>query len=96
MQSGSSSGSFTFTAQTTQSTYTRGAVIQVTGTGQPSTIVNGVLTGPSGTAYSASITVQSDGTYAIYFQTLASYQTGTWSITLTNYAQSKTLYILMQ
>lgn len=96
MQSAGSSGSYTFTAQTTQSTYTRGALIQVTGTGQPSTIVNGVLTSPSGTAYSASITAQSDGTYAIFFQTSSSYQTGTWSITLTNSAQSKTLYILMQ
>jgi hypothetical protein len=91
--SGSSS---TFTAQTTQSTYTRGALVQVTGTAQASTIVNGVLTSPSGTTYSASSTAQSDGTYAVFFQTSASYPIGSWTITVTNSAQSKTLYILLQ
>lgn len=90
------SGSSTFTAQTTQSTYTRGATIQVTGTGQPSTIVNGILTSPSGTTYSASSTTQSDGTYSLFFQTLTSYPTGSWTITATNSAQSKTIYILLQ
>jgi hypothetical protein len=93
MQSGSS---YTFTAQTSQSTYTRGALIQVTGTGQSNTIVNGILTSPSGNTYSASTTTQSDGTYAIYFQTSTSYPTGTWTITVTNSAQSKTLYVFLQ
>jgi len=94
MQSGSSS---TFTAQTSQSTYTKGALIQITGTGQPNTIVNAVLAGPSsGSQYSASSTIQSDGTYVVYFQTLTSYPSGTWTITMTNAAQSKTLNIFLQ
>ena len=93
MQSGSSS---TLTAQTAQSTYSRGAVIQVTGTGQPNTIVNEVLTSPTGSTYSASSTVQSDGTYSVFFQTSTSYPTGSWTITISNSSQSKTLYILLQ
>lgn len=90
------SSSSTFTAQTTQSTYARGGLVQVTGTGPSGTIVNGVLTSPSGSTYSASSTVQSDGTYSVFFQTLSSYPTGSWTITMTNSAQSKTLYILLQ
>ncbi|HYL65817.1 MAG TPA: hypothetical protein VEU72_01535 [Nitrosopumilaceae archaeon] len=91
-----STSSTTFTAQTTQSTYSRGAVIEVTGTGQPNTIVNEVLTSPSGGTYSASSTIQSDGTYAIFFQTSASYQAGTWTISVSNSSQSKTLYVMLQ
>jgi hypothetical protein len=91
-----SSSSYTLTAQTSQSTYSRGTVIQVTGTAQPNTIVNGVLTSPSGTTYSASSTSQSDGTYAVFFQTSTSYPIGTWTITMSNSAQSKTLYVMLQ
>ena len=93
MQSGSS---YTFTAQTSQSSYSRGAVIEVTGTAQPNTIVNEVLTSPSGSTYSASSTAQSDGTYSIFFQTSASYTTGTWTIAVSNSSQTKTLYIMLQ
>jgi hypothetical protein len=92
----SSGSSTTFTAQPTQSIYTRGTTIQVTGTAQASTIVNGVLTSPSGTTYSASSTAQSDGTYSVFFPTTTSYQTGSWMITVTNSAQSKVLYVLLQ
>lgn len=89
--------STTFTAQTSQSSYTRGAVIQVSGVAQPNTVVNGVLTSPSGTtSYTASSTAQSDGTYSVFFPTTTSYATGSWSITVTNSAQSKTLYVLLQ
>ena len=89
-------GSSTLTAQPSQSTYSRGAVIQVTGTGQANTSVNEVLTSPTGTTYSASSTVQSDGTYSIFFQTLQSYQTGSWTITVSNSGQSQTLHVLLQ
>ena len=92
----STSSSYTLTAQSTQSTYTRGALIQVTGTGQPNTTVNGVLSGPSGNTYSASTTAQSDGTYGLFFPTSSSYPAGSWTITVTNSAQSKTLYIFLQ
>ncbi len=91
-----SSSSYAFTAQTSQSSYSRSAVIQITGTAQPNTIVNGVLASNSGTTYSASSTAQSDGTYAVFFQTSTSYPTGTWNITVSNSAQSKILYVLLQ
>jgi hypothetical protein len=93
MQSASST---TFTAQPTQSTYSRSATIEVTGTGQPNTTVSGVLAGPPGYQYGASSTVQSDGTYAVFFPTTSSYPSGTWTITMANSGQSKTLTILIQ
>jgi hypothetical protein len=89
-------GSSTFTAQTSQSTYTPGSVIQVTGTGQPNTTVSEVLTSPSGITYSASSTVQSDSSYSVFFQTSASFQTGSWTITMSNSGQSQTLHVLLQ
>jgi len=92
----SSSGTYTFTAQTSQSTYTPGSVIQVTGTGQPNTTVSEVLTSPSGITYSASSTVQSDSSYSVFFQTSASFQTGSWTITMSNSGQSQTLHVLLQ
>lgn len=91
-----SGNSYTFTAQASQSTYSKGTIIQVTGTAQPNTVVNGVLTSPSGIAYSASSTSQSDGTYSVFFQTSTSYPTGSWTITVSNSGQSKTLYVSLQ
>ena len=96
VQSGSTSGSYTFTAQTDKSTYSRGASIWISGTGFPNTAITGVLTSPLGNSYTASITAQSDGSYTMFYQTLQSYETGRWQITMTNLAQTKTLYLLMQ
>ena len=87
--------SSTFTAQSTQSTYSRSATIEVTGTGQPNTVVSGVLAG-TGYQYGASSTVQSDGTYSVFFPTTSAYPTGTWTITMSNSGQSKTLTIYIQ
>jgi len=96
VQSGSTSGSYTFTAQTDKSTYGRGDSIWISGTGFPNTAVTGVLTSPLGNSYTASITAQPDGSYTMFYQTLQSYETGRWQITMTNLAQTKTLYLLMQ
>ncbi|TLX83779.1 MAG: hypothetical protein E6K98_04265 [Thaumarchaeota archaeon] len=96
VESGSSTGSYPFTAQIDKSTYTRGELIRVSGIGYPNTSVIGVMKGPTGNTYTVSTTVQSDGSYAMYYQTLQSYPTGTWRITMTNLQQSNVVYFLMQ
>src|SRR5207245_589285 len=89
-------GSYPFTVQTDKAIYRTGDLIQVSGTGYPNTSVTGVMTSLSGNTYTVSTTVQSDGSYAMYYQTLQSYPTGTWRITMTNLQQSNVVYFLMQ
>lgn len=93
---GTSSSSTTLTAQTDNSVYHRGANIQVSGTGQPNTTISGTLTSPSGITHPQTITVNSDGTYSMIFSTSTSYETGTWSVIVTNNSQTKTLTLLME
>jgi len=82
----------TFTANTDKSVYTTGNLIQVTGTGPVGTSVTGVMTSPTGKTYSTVVTIQSDGTFLMIFSTPQPYETGQWSIAVTNLAQTKTLY----
>ena len=82
----------TFTANTDKSVYTTGNLIQVTGTGPVGTSVTGVMTSPTGKTYSTVVTIQSDGTFLMIFSTPQPYETGQWSIAMTNLAQTKTLY----
>lgn len=96
LQPGSSSGSYTFTSQTDKSTYSRGESIGISGTGYPNSSVSGVLTSPSGNTYTSTTTVQSDGSYTMVYQTLQSYETGRWHITMTHLAETKVLYLFMQ
>ena len=93
---GTSTGSTTFTAQTDNSIYHKGANIQVSGTGQPNTPISGTLTSPSGVTHPQTITVNSDGTYSMIFSTSTSYETGTWSLVVTNNSQTKTLSIYLE
>lgn len=90
------SSSTTLTAQTDNSVYHKGANIQVSGTGQPNTTISGTLTSPSGITHPQTITVNSDGTYSMIFSTSTSYETGTWSVIVTNNSQTKTLTLLME
>jgi hypothetical protein len=94
--SGGSTGTYTFTAQTDKSIYHRGDIIHVSGTGQLSTSVSGVLAGPSGQTYTSATNTNSDGTYTMLFSTSASYETGNWYVTATNLSQSKGLSISIQ
>ena len=94
--SGTTTGSTTFTAQTDKTTYPRGTPIIITGLGQPATQVSGFLTSATGNTHTGSATVQNDGTYSIVFSTLTTYETGNWSIVVTNSGQSKTLNISLQ
>jgi len=82
----------TFTANTDKSVYSTGNLIQVTGTGPVGTSVTGVMTSPTGKTYSTVVTIQSDGTFLMIFSTPQPYETGQWSIAMTNLAQTKTLY----
>src|SRR5947209_5400850 len=74
----SSSGSSTLTAYTDKAIYQKGDTIQVSGIGQPSTTVSGILVSPSQNTYSSFATVMSDGTYTMFFPTYSSYETGNW------------------
>lgn len=92
----SSSNSYTFTTQSDKSIYRQNDLIRISGTGQPNTSVTAVLTSPSGTGHTTSTVISSDGTYMLFFSTSQSYETGNWSISVTNLSQSKTLSIYLQ
>lgn len=92
----SSTGSYTLTAQTDKSVYTKGNVVQVSGTSQPNTSVSGTITSPSGITHTTTITSNSDGTYSLFFSIATSYETGNWAVSVTNLSQTKTLSIYIQ
>lgn len=93
---GSSSGSYTFTAQTDKTSYNLGDMIQISGKAQPSSTVTAEMTSPSGSTYSSSTTVNSDGSYTILYSTSSSYQTGNWNVDVSNLGQSKVIYFTME
>lgn len=95
IDSGGSSGSYTFTAKTDKTSYNQGESVQVYGIVQPNTSVSAVMTNPSGSTYSSSTTANSAGSYTMSFSTLSSYQTGTWTVSVSNSGQSKTLYFTL-
>ena len=82
-----------FTAQTDKTVYNTGDFIQVSGSGQADSSITGVLTSPSGKTYSTATTIQSDGSYVMFFSPSQPYETGNWSIVVTNLGQSKSLGI---
>jgi len=92
----SSSGSFTFTAQTDKAVYNKGNLVQVSGTGQPNTSVSAVFTSQSGQTHTTTTTSNSDGTYSLFFSISTSYETGNWLVSVSNLSQSKTLSIYIQ
>ena len=88
----SSTGVYSFTAQTDKSVYQTSDLIEVMGKGQPNTSVSGVLTSPTGKTYTANTTIQPDGTFYMFYSTSQPYETGSWHITLTNLGQTKVIY----
>ena len=92
----SSSGSYTFTAQTDKAVYNKGDLVQVSGTGQPNTSVSAVFTSQSGQTHTTTTTSNSDGTYSLFFSISTSYETGNWLVSVSNLSQSKTLSIYIQ
>ena len=77
-----------FTAHTDKSTYDGGDLIQVSGNGNPGQPISATLRGPSDQTYSTSATVQSDGTYTIFFPTTSSSESGKWYVTVNYLSQS--------
>lgn len=85
--------SSTFTAQTDKPVYNTGDFIQVLGAGQAGTSITAILTSPTGKTYSTATTIQSDGSFVMFFSPTQPYETGTWSILVTNLGQTKSLAI---
>lgn len=92
----SSSGSYSFTAQTDKAIYSKGDLIHISGTGQPNTTASAVFTSQSGQTYTTTTTANPDGTYNLFFSISQSYETGNWLVSVTNLSQSKTLSIYVQ
>ena len=89
-------GSYTFTAQTDKGIYQGGDMVQVTGTAPPNSAVTATMQSASGTAFNSGTTANSNGFYTIIFSTSSSYESGTWTITVTNLAQTKILSIYIE
>ncbi|HXU96366.1 MAG TPA: hypothetical protein VFP45_08040 [Candidatus Nitrosotalea sp.] len=94
--SGTSSNSYTFTAQADKAVYNKGDLIKISGTGQPNTSISAVFTSPSGQAHTITTTANADGTYTLFFSIVQSYETGNWLVSMTNISQSKTFSIYIQ
>ncbi|MDC8453728.1 MAG: hypothetical protein LV477_12570, partial [Candidatus Nitrosotalea sp.] len=87
---------YVFTAQALSSIYQVGNLIGVSGTAQPFTTVDAVLTSPSGIAYDTAVTTSSSGSYIVSFATAHGYETGNWYVTLTNQGQSRQVSIFLE
>ena len=92
----SSSLSYPFTAQSFKEIYQPNDLIYVSGTAQPFSTVDSVLTSPSGSKYFATATTGSDGTYQVSYSTTPWYQTGNWFVTVTNQGQTREVSIFIE
>ena len=95
VQSGGSSNSYPFTAQTDFVIYSPGDQIRVSGIAQPYTTVSAALTSPSGKTYTTTSMTSSDGSYQLYYFTSQWYETGYWNINLTNDGATRGFSIYM-
>jgi hypothetical protein len=74
--------SYLFTAQTDKTVYQAGDIIGVSGVGVHDTGITGVLTSPSGRTITSHTTVQSDGTYELFYADSQPFESGDWSLTV--------------
>jgi hypothetical protein len=84
------------TVQTDKSTYRTGEQIEVSGKAQPNTNVSAVMTSPTGKIYDSVTVANADGTYTLFFSPLQPYETGRWSISVSNLAQTTIVYVTIQ
>jgi hypothetical protein len=84
------------TVQTDKSTYPTGQQIQVSGKAQPNTTVSSVMTSPTGKTYNSVTVANADGSYVLFFSPLQPYETGQWSISVNNLAQTTIVYVTIQ
>ncbi|HYL65676.1 MAG TPA: hypothetical protein VEU72_00820 [Nitrosopumilaceae archaeon] len=92
----SSYPSYLFTAQTDKTIYQTGEEIGIFGIGVPNTSVTAILTSPLGTTSEAVTTVQSYGTYNMFFSDSPPFETGTWSIVVKDQGIEKILFVTVQ
>ncbi len=83
---------YQFTAQTSKGVYQAGDIFEFLGTGVPDTTVSSTLTSPSGRTLMFNTTVQSDGTYDVFYTDSQPFETGTWYITLKNQGIERIVY----
>ena len=88
--------SYLFTAQTDKSVYLTGEQVEIYGIGVPNTTVTAILTSPSGATTTAVTTVQSYGTYIMFFTDSPPFETGVWSIKVKNQGLERTIYVIVQ
>jgi prefoldin subunit 5 len=88
-----SSNSNGLTAQTDKATYHAGEMIQVLGKGMPNTTVTGVMTSPSGQTYSSAAGTAPDGSFMMFYALTQPYETGQWTVTVTDLGKTVTLHI---
>lgn len=84
------------TVQTDKLVYLTGQEIQVTGKAQPNTTVSSVMTSPAGATYNSVTTADAGGSYVLFYSPLPPYETGKWSISVSNLAATTTAYITIQ
>ncbi|HXU95274.1 MAG TPA: hypothetical protein VFP45_02445 [Candidatus Nitrosotalea sp.] len=85
--------SYLFTAQTDKTIYQAGDVIEVSGVGIHDTGVTGVLTSPSGRTMTSHTTVQSDGTYELFYADSQPFETGNWSVAVHNQGLERIIHV---
>ncbi len=88
-------GIYVFSAQTDQSVYSSTDLIEVLGTGQPNTSVSAVLTSPSGKTFTENTTIQTDGTFSMFFNSQP-FEQGNWFVKVSNQGVTKLLYLSVQ
>lgn len=84
------------TVQTDKSVYLTGQLVQVSGKAQPNTAVTSVMTSSSGKTYNSITTSNADGSYSMFYAPLQPYETGKWTISVSNLAQTTTVYVTIQ
>ena len=79
---------YTFSVKTNKSTYNKGEIIEVSGSGKPNTPVTATLTSPSGKTFTTNSSTQNDGTFLIFFSTSSNSENGKWYITANHVAKT--------
>ena len=96
IQTGVSTGTYTFTAQTDKGLYLTGNAIEVFGTAIPNSSITAALTSPTKTIYNDATTANAFGSYSMTFSTSTSFETGNWDIDVSNLGQDKVLSISIE
>lgn len=84
------------TAQTDKGLYQGGDLVKVTGVAFPDSYVTLVMKSSSGTVLNSDTTSNSDGSYSIFLPTSTNIESGTWTLTVADLSQTKTLSVYIQ